>query len=74
MYEIDKNVPVPDSRTLKSTRYGFDKMEVGDSIFIPSDKPLPGIHSAPCYYAIRHPGTKFTTRKVEGGYRIWRIK
>ena len=73
MFKIEKNVPLPE-REWRASKYGFDKMEVGDSIFIPTEQVVPAIHSAPGYYAIRHPGTKFTTRRVEGGYRIWRIK
>ena len=73
MYEIEKDVPIPE-RQLKSSKYGLEKMEPGDSIFIPSETRLSGIHSLADYYALRHPPKKFTTRKVEGGYRIWRIK
>ena len=73
MYEIEKDVPTP-TGAQRTAKYPFGKMEVGDSVFVPSEKRLSGIHSCATYYGLRHPPKKFTTRKVEGGYRIWRIK
>ena len=74
MFKIEKDVPTP-TETQRTAKYPFGKMEVGDSIFISSEESPPsGSYSASSYYALRHPELKFTTRKVEGGYRIWRIK
>jgi hypothetical protein len=48
-------------------------MEVGDS-FLVKDKD--SLHSArmTAQRFQKYTGKKFSTRKVEGGYRFWRVK
>lgn len=68
MYEVESNIPVPLFRKSCSL-YPFDTMEVGDS-FLAEEA---NVRSAAGQYSKRH-GRKFTTRAVEGGYRVWRIQ
>jgi len=73
MYKIDKNIPIPKSKT-KRTQYPWREMAIGDSIFVSDEEAPPsGAYTTPSYFALRNPEYKFTTRKVDGGYRIWRI-
>lgn len=68
MFEIEKNVPVPEERT----RYPLGKMEVTDS-FLAMGKAAYSARSAAHKYGKNH-GKKFKTRTVEGGMRIWRVE
>lgn len=69
MYETEKDIPIP--QVLKGgppKKYDFHLMEIGNSKFSP--------HKSMLQSAISHGnrvGWKFTTRKVEGGWRVWRI-
>jgi hypothetical protein len=51
-------------------KYPFREMAVGDSFFYHNPRQ---IRVAAAMFAKRHPGYKFTTRKVDGGIRVWRI-
>jgi hypothetical protein len=66
---VEKNVDIP---TNANKSYPFNKMEVGDSIFIAGEKTCRG----KCYIAAKaygkYHGIKFTGRSVDGGVRIWR--
>lgn len=75
MLKIDYDVPIPsDGRHTGSRRslYPFDDMEVGDSFFRkgPYDRMQANILGC----ASRRKPKKFTTRRVTGGIRCWRIK
>ena len=79
-FKIDRDVPLPKNN--HSLKYDFDQMNVGDSIFVEEGTPAatfspkatsPRIAQAAAAHA-RKFGKKFTTRKVEGGYRTWRLK
>ena len=74
-YEIEKNVPIEGKKRL--SKYPFDKMEVGDSFLVPKED-YNNIHSmrAALFYTIKKvdPNMKISTRTVEGGIRVWRIK
>lgn len=65
---IDKNIKKEPARggTLK---YPWAEMEIGDSVLITEN-----IHSARCAAVNygRYHGKKFSSRKTEGGVRIWR--
>lgn len=64
MYEIEKNVP------LAMAKYPFRHMEIGDSFFIENGNGKilrPAASNAGGLL-----GRKFTVRKVDGGYRVWR--
>lgn len=71
MIEINKGLPVPpDTRGMKR-KYPFDKMEVGDSFFVP-DKTSDCMSQC-IAYAKKRLGFSFTRRTVDGGVRVWRI-
>lgn len=76
MIPIDKGIPIPrrkrGGRGPRRPIYPWDSMEIGDSFLA---EGLTQIHmTAVCAYAARKFGARFTTRKVEGGVRIWRIE
>ena len=74
MFEIDKGVEIPAKRA-RRRNYPFREMEVGDSFFVPTDKPANVSASiCGCVRSSRYPGKRFTSRKVEGGVRCWRIE
>lgn len=72
MFTIEKNVPSP----YEELRLTIAKLEPGDSVFI--DEKL-GFSTNACNEILKSArwdvatGAKFTTRKVEGGRRIWRV-
>lgn len=71
-YEIEKGVPLPtDKRGGRYSAYPWKAMAVGDSFVVPRAKnqPLGGMVRE----ATKRLNMKFTTRRVEGGIRIWRI-
>lgn len=72
--KVEKNVPIPPQMRPRSSAIPFEKMEIGDSIFIPcKDKKAKGrATSSVAMYAKKH-GVKFTTRTVTGGIRVWLI-
>lgn len=77
---IEKNIPIsPDGRGVRSFRYPFSKMEVGDSFQVEfvKKKCAPSASSSAFLYGKRT-NTKWTSRvtKVDGKHfvRVWRIK
>lgn len=72
MLKIESGVPLEKSRTSK--KYPFAQMAVGDSFFFDELPDVESAQSAGKGYAKRHnPDFRMTRRKVEGGYRLWRI-
>jgi hypothetical protein len=73
MIKIDKNVPIPAGG--KKTKYPFAEMQVGDSFFLPCDGETE--RASVLTYAKNHrkttPNFAITTRKVDGGLRVWRV-
>lgn len=74
MVTIEKDVPIPPVQKHSGrSKYRFNEMQVGDSIFIKGAD----LNSSPYQLARaygRRFGQKFTGRNVEGGLRIWRIE
>jgi len=71
MYEIDRDIDLPASRT----RYPFSEMGPGDSILFRDEKKAASARVAAVRYAQAHsPAWGFTLRKVEDGWRLWRTK
>jgi predicted DNA-binding transcriptional regulator AlpA len=72
---IDTGVRGPggkDVRCYRAYQYPFEDMNVGDSFL---DKENPSAARSACYAANdRYPKRRFSTRTVEGGVRVWRIK
>ncbi|WP_353265785.1 hypothetical protein [Gemmatimonas sp.] len=69
MLQIESNVPPPESHA--RLRYPFADMYVGDSFLIEDPSMVKNARSAAWMYSKRH-GWKFSCRKVEGGWRVWR--
>lgn len=62
--EIEKNIPIP-----PRSKYPIDKMEVGDSISIPGVGNISDV-----IRKFKEMGWKFTSRKEDDHYRLWRTK
>ena len=67
--EIDKTIPCPTGRQrLDGIRFELKqallKMNPGDSFTHPDNKSL--------YDAAKQAGVAITTRKIDGGYRVWK--
>ena len=71
MYEIEKNIPRP--RKSGSQKFPLDKMEIDDSFFVPEIDEKP--HNISAYLVMygKRNNKKYTMRKIQNGYRIWRI-
>ena len=76
-FEIEKGVPLKKNHTT----YPFDKMEIGDSFYIPigDHRKIQSVHTMICtasrmYCLTEKQDKKFTTVKDENGVRVWRIK
>jgi hypothetical protein len=72
--KIERNVPPPPTAaTLQE--YPFTEMNVGDSFWVedPNGRVQARIQAKLCYYK-RTSGTNWTTRRIDGGVRVWRIK
>lgn len=86
MIKLEKGMPVPEKSPNASREEVFNaikEMEIGDSFFIPSEgteeeieyrrvKVLNQIR----YFRLRpgNPNINVTSRRVEGGFRFWRIE
>ena len=69
MFAIEKNIPLASKQS-----YPFEKMESGDSFFIPADDKKIGYIRAQLNNIKRKmPNKVISTRKEEGGLRVWLI-
>jgi hypothetical protein len=69
MFAIEKNIPLASKQA-----YPFEKMESGDSFFIPADDKKIGYIRAQLNNIKRKmPNKVISTRKEEGGLRVWLI-
>ncbi len=76
MFEIDKNVPLPARGTSTGgKKYPFERMEVGDSFFVPWTQGSKNSVNSSAYWAKKRYGFGFTTRTDNdyGGIRVWRV-
>lgn len=67
--KIDENIPIPVGVWKK--KYPYDKMKVGDSYWC---EDMNGCNCALNWAQRTNNGMKFTRRKENEGFRIWRIK
>jgi hypothetical protein len=74
-YKIESGIPLPlrenNGHVPGELTVTLMKMNVGDSVFVPSDKKT--AHSFDTT-AKKHTGYRYAKRRVEGGYRIWRVE
>jgi len=72
-------VEIPEVAAIGKRKYPFDRMEVGDSFFL-GDEDLPNSaasslrSSASRYSSTVDTQARFTIRRVDGGYRAWRVQ
>lgn len=73
MLKIERDIPVPETRG-RHAKYPFNEMEIGDSFFVPADdRPIPILQRS--IIASAHKlESKFVTRAVDGGVRVWRVE
>lgn len=68
--KIEKNIPIPTKASAgRKSMFPWEDMQVGDSFFVSEHKSPP---SAPS--RVRKEGMKFTSRSVDGGFRVWRTE
>lgn len=72
MFNIEKNVPIPERKVRKGQKYPFADMQVGDSFTFTKDD-YPRVSSAMRTYAWKSESRQFTIRRVDDGFRCWRL-
>lgn len=71
-FKIEHGIPIPRKASSgRRAKYPFADMKPGDSIFLPGKK-VNALGSILTPH--RRKGLKFTTRSVDGGVRVWRVK
>ena len=75
MAEIEEGIHMPPGLATGAKLYHFEKMKVGDSMFFETFREVNSAQTSAYDWGLRHnKGFKVSRRKVEGGYRLWRIK
>jgi hypothetical protein len=84
MLKIEKDIPLPPRQRGKGYvaehNYPWDKMEVGDSFFVPGDLVRQRNRAEVSYYNwkrrwnIEAEDFKIESRAVDNGIRVWRVK
>ncbi len=75
-FTVESGIPLPPARKSCAEFAGvvavIRQMQIGDSVLVKTECPKGGnrLHT---YAAAGNRLWKFSVRKVEGGYRIWRI-
>lgn len=70
MIEIERGIPMPQKVRGRDAKYPWEKMEVGDSFFVQGRKTFGNQASTRSL----KDGKKYTTRKENGGVRVWRLE
>lgn len=72
-FSVEKGKPLP---AYPRRRYPFDRMEVGDSFWVPvgdnSERTKSNLNGSARAFG-RRKGQKFSIRRDEDGFRVWRI-
>ena len=68
--KIEKNIPIPTPSNSRPSGWGLvaDEMQVGDSVFCNNNSDRGSL-----YNALTYRKAKVTCRKIDKGYRVWRI-
>lgn len=73
-YVIERDVPLPAGgrgyRKMSPLTLALLQMQPGDSIFIANKR---SVQICRHFKTAQNKGLKFTSRKVEGGLRVWRL-
>jgi len=77
-FKIEKDIPIPVARN-KNQPFPVSELETGDSFFIPLEYIENHYKNPDSVFSLfsvtgKRTGKKFTVRKMDGGYRVWRIK
>ena len=78
---IEKGIPIPGykhgaSRANPAAVKYYERLkelQAGESILIPEEEIPTGITGTLQYHRLKY-GRKFTTRRMDGGLRIWRME
>lgn len=74
MIAIEKGLEIP---PLTTKKYPWGEMDIGDSFFVPmgenEEKTKNMIRCAAGAFG-RRKNMKFSVRKMDGGFRVWRIE
>jgi len=73
MSKSKKKIPIPPSKRGRATIYQFDKLDIGESMFIP-DKTIYQVNAAYQQFRKKNPDYRLVSRKEENGCRIWRVQ
>ena len=77
MFKVESGIELPAKpKGGHGAKYPFAKMEPGQSFLLPTDSVNNVSNSAAkaaSYWGSKL-GRKFTTRRVEGGVRVWRVQ
>jgi hypothetical protein len=74
-FKIDKNVPMPATRSAgRHATFPWRSMEIGDSFFVTPDQIPSKYVSRRAWAASKLTGLKFITRRSDGGARVWRAE
>ena len=65
--QIEKNIPVPPARRSKIEI--VSDMNIGDSVLCETYEQAMSLRDA-----LRYRGLKYTTRKMDDGWRVWRLE
>lgn len=70
--KIERGIPIPLRNSERESVYPFAKMKIGDSFKVARDKAQ-SVRASANSFGIKHK-RKFVVRKIERGYRCWRVK
>lgn len=70
--KIEKGIPIERVRQARERVYPFTQMVVGDSFLVPKHVKFP--YSLAGNASQLYKPWKFTCRKTEDGFRLWRTK
>lgn len=68
--KIEKNIPIPTPHKKTGVTAIFRQMEVGDSVWIESEK----INPTNAYTLAKYAKIKIATRREGDGYRMWGVE
>ena len=75
MFDIDDSIPIP-PHNQRNIKYPWEGMKVGDSFFVPAEEDIGRNRTRNAAYQAnqRYGSNRYTTRKVTGGVRVWRVE
>ena len=70
-FQILKGIVMPVKNQGRTSKYPFDKMEIGDSFF--TTLPMSTVAGSISWYKKQNPGTAFKSKAWGKGRMVWRI-